>query len=394
MSFNNDHTYQSGNYNRHVNNPRFISQLFQQVSTKLKRIITESEQMFIVNEVKNISPKLLKGHSPKKILNALSDVMFKQILNGGGCEDNLDNVREMMRQEIGTPNVVQTQSVSSYNMQKQQNINSNIKSIFGSTSPYFIQKTFNPKALISRNYIYLDSRYRLLDTPGTSSISFNHTNGTTTRQQGSVNTIGNIQNIIGMRIYPIRIPYVQSADNEYKRLTMLVKEFIAQSFIAQENRHFHFEMSTSVDGRFINLDPENHNDGYFWFRKPITSIDAFTITFGNPLQPVIFDNDRELCTFTIGSNTTVTTNTAHNLSNGDRVYFEDFTSDDIAADSAVINAINSADGHIILNTTSNSFEIAVDSSGITPKAGLSVVVYYGARRIFIAIELIYIRSNE
>ena len=42
---------------------------------------------------------------------------------------------------------------------------------------------------------------------------------------------GKIRDIIGIRIYPFRIPYIELGDNKYSRISILVKEFQTQSFI-------------------------------------------------------------------------------------------------------------------------------------------------------------------
>ena len=75
--------------------------------------------------------------------------------------------------------------------------------------------------------------------------------------QGTVNAIGNIRDITALRIFPIKLPYNSYIDNDYTRVTIFIQEISAQSFIGQENRRFHFMFSTTVDDRWINLEPES-----------------------------------------------------------------------------------------------------------------------------------------
>jgi hypothetical protein len=281
-----------------------------------------------------------------------------------------------------------------------------IKNILGVNRLSDAVRKFNPQSLVRRNYILLDSRYRIITSlsanGGVPSFSWNYIVNSQQTAQGTANIVGNIRDIIGIRAYPFRIPYVSNADNRYSRVTMLINELGSQSFIAHENRKFHFMFQSTIDSDFIDLSTDNQNDGYFWFEKPITTLDTITVTFGSPLEAITFDGDRDTCTidyFTIAPLTQITTQTEHNLNNGDRVYFSNFdlgAVNPILVDQVTINnnikrTINRESGFLITTIDDFNFSISFDSSLIqNPIANLLFNVYYGSKRLFIPLELTYI----
>jgi hypothetical protein len=253
----------------------------------------------------------------------------------------------------------------------------------------------------------LDSRYRsIIDQSVTNIKSFQWTyiQKSQSLSNGSVNVIGNVRDIIGLRIYPFRIPYSQDSDNKYSKISLLIQELGSQAFIAHENRKFHFMLNATIDGEFINLDADVYN-GYFWFEKPITTLDTLTVSFGNPLEPILFESDRDYCSFdyfTDAPETLIITERNHNLGNGDTVYFTNFKTGVLPSNLSQLNAINTSiensindiNGHLITIVSLNSFKILVDSSLIqSPVPNLRVNVFYGSKRTFIPIEIIYLQPE-
>ena len=164
-------------------------------------------------------------------------------------------------------------------------------------------------------------------------------------------------------------------------------------------------LNSTIDSEFINLDADVYN-GYFWFEKPITTLDTLTISFGNPLEQIIFERDRDFCSFDyfiITPLSQITTEKNHNLANGDRVYFDNFDVgfvNPILVNQKAINdelktIINRDSGHLVTVLTPTTFSIPVDSSLIqNPIANLRVRVFFGSKRIFVPIELIYIQPSS
>ena len=291
---------------------------------------------------------------------------------------------------------------------------SNISSLLGITSSKEAVRILNPNSFLRKNYIMLDSRYRELNgsnSDGITSFTWNYVVQSTSMAQGSVNIVGNVRDIVALRIYPARIPYVFSADNKYSRISILITELSSQSFISHEQRNFHFMLKSIIDDNFINLSTHEYNDGYFYFEKPITTLNKLTLTFGSPLEPVVFDKDRDYCTidyFSIQPLTKITTGTLgspqpHNLVNGARVYFTYFKtgfislslSQAIEINNKIVNDINRLSGWIITVIDAFSFSIIYDTSNIqSPLVNLEFNVFYGSKRMFIPIELTYIMPES
>jgi hypothetical protein len=268
----------------------------------------------------------------------------------------------------------------------------NIERLFGKSDAFQLQALLNPQAQQRSAYITMDSKYRLTSTTGETEIAWNFLNNSATNTQGAVNSIGNVQNLIAMKIHRFRIPYLDAADNSFKKVTMLIEEFRAQSYIAQEDWRYHFQFSPEVDGNQINLIPwpAGVESGRFNFRTPITQINTMTIMFGSPLTPIVFDRDRRQAAVTHNANGLFTTTDTHNLLTGDIVSFTEFTSLDPATDEPTILDVNSIEGHSVVVIDDFNFEIGVDLTAVTlPLIPQVIFAYFESKRIIIDLELIY-----
>lgn len=274
----------------------------------------------------------------------------------------------------------------------------NIERLFGKSDAYQLQQLLNPQAQQRSAYITMDSKYRLTSNDGTSSIVWNFLNNSAINTQGAVNSIGEVQNLIAMKIHRFRIPYLNSADNTHKKITMLIDEFRAQSHIAQEDWRYHFQFTPEVDGNQINLIPWpiGNEYGTFNFRTPITQINTLNIFFGAPLTPIVFENDRLQSAVSITANGLITTTSPHNLLTGDVVSIENYTSLAPAVDEAILNLVNAPEGNSVVVIDAFNFEINVDLTLLTaPLFPQVVFVYFESKRIIIDMELIYeVAANE
>ena len=117
---------------------------------------------------------------------------------------------------------------------------------------------------------------------------------------------------------PFRIPAVASAITPYNRITTFVYELCPQSYVAHEERRFHFIGDVEFKlGGWLEVCSDNFSDGEFKFNKPITHLDSMTITFATPLEPIVFDKDRLLGTITsYASPTVIQFPENHNLTTG------------------------------------------------------------------------------
>jgi hypothetical protein len=369
--YNSSITYYPSNYNRLFNDKSFVSGLITLIKSKLGRQLYRTEKAYIINVLKNIDPVIFTGKNNKTILDVLSTKISEDIIkNPCGNEDNDINIHEMLKTQIG----VSTEDDTSGTTKSEQDFTTQITSTFnnqvdvvsllGNKTLADLQKLINPGLVKRTISIILDTRYRILDNDGTTYFRWNFNNNEITTQ-GTVNAIGNIRDITSIRIFPIRLPYNSHLDNDYDRVTIFIQEFSAQAFIAQENRRFHFIFSTSTADRWINLEPESFNDGYFRFRTPITRLDTLTLTLGSPLEQVVFDTDRMLANVTTYATTTeFTTVSPHILETGDRVYISNFSTANINTDTVFVSAINRTSGHLVTVTGASTFKIDIDSSSI------------------------------
>jgi len=151
---------------------------------------------------------------------------------------------------------------------------------------------FNPESMYVHYYLVLDSNYRDTTEEIPTAITkftwrYAPTQFTGT---GFCNSVGVIRDIIGMRMYQPRVPYLAGMNTDAKRVSVLIEELASQAFIAENGRRFHFLLRPNfITGQTdIELSTEDYNDGIFNFRKPITKIDSFTLSFGDPLQILTF----------------------------------------------------------------------------------------------------------
>jgi hypothetical protein len=257
-------------------------------------------------------------------------------------------------------------------------------------------KIFNYQSLLRDSNILIDSRYQNLANTDRTRIPFTIVNNTKTKIPGSgiITSIGLIQDILEIEIFPFSIPYISAADNYYKKITMSILELSSISIDAYEDSQFHFMFTAVKNKNLIDLIPINT---IFRFYKPIAKLTDFTLRFGSPLNPIVFDKDRLYTSFIdYTSNPGILTfNEDHNLLSGDIVYITNFTSNDPAKDLNIINEINSKTGHLCTRTDNTSISINIDFTLILfPNTSLSIEVYFGSKRILMPMRIRYMYNSE
>lgn len=413
MDRNDKFRYSVGNHNAAYNNPQFMTTVSLEISKQIGRSLTDGEQRFIVNLIRKLDEDYLRSKKPQDVLVGIVNVVIKKLVEQGSCPP-MDgtmfvDMHEKLKDHIGTTSESNT-SHSIYDRMQNDNIVSNvlkgcnISSIMGISKPSEIMRRFNPESMLRKNYFLLDSRYK---NPTSTQKQFTWDYSSDKSQQmGTVNIIGNIRDIVALRVYPFRIPYVSSADTKHKRISLLIHEFSSQSFFAHEDRRFHFMLETSVDNDFIDCDPYKQNDMYYYFEKPFTTFTSITISFGNPLQKIEFEKDTDKCSadyFSISPLTQITTDNEHNLSDGDKVYFSNFDVgfvdpllvEQVQINNVIKNTINRELGFLITVIDSTNFSINFDSSNIqNPLVDFKFDVFYDSKRFYIPFELTYINPRE
>jgi len=383
------------------NDPQFKNAILK-YSAKLlqKPRLSKPDIDIAISTINKLDDRIFRTPKDIKSLLHLISTYVKKAINNATCVETEFDAHELLKSSIGLNSEAST-SFSALDATAQDNASKTalpqatvgVSSFIGSSDPFSLQQIINPSALRTTNYMFLDSRYRNLGTDGRTKLVWDYQNNLTT-QQGTVNMVGSVRDIVQFKVYGFRIPYVTSADTPQKKISMTIEEFRSQSFIAHENIRFHFLFDVKADGDYLNLVPSSQNNGVFKFSKPFTEFSSISLTFGAPLSSVTFDYDRLSCTFTYGSTTTVSTGSEnHNLVSGDIVYFEDFDTDASVVDQSTITTMNRSSGHIVTVTTDTAFTIAVDTSSITGTSGLSITGIFDSKRIQIAMEVVSLKST-
>ncbi len=256
-------------------------------------------------------------------------------------------------------------------------------------------KIINRQSLYREANIFIDSRYQSLANKNKARMSFTIINETKTKIPGSgiITSSGVIKDIVEIEVFPFSIPYMATADNYYNKITMSILELSSVSFDAYEDSQFHFMFDSVKKDNLLNLTPINN---IFRFSKPIAKISDFTLRFGSPLTPIIFDNDRlQSTSIDYASNPAVITFAEdHNLTTDDIIYITDFSSNDPAKDLTIINAINNPNGHICTRTSARKISINIDMTLVTnPNTNLSITIYFGSKRIMLPMKIRYLQTS-
>mgnify|MGYP000976884063 CR=1 FL=1 len=435
--------YHSTNFRRDTNTNELQDTIVKNVSTGLNRQLHTNEYNQIIKFIGKIDPDLLNPRYKDNTIKLMSKTLIDEFKKYNSQKAPYDDSQQMIRDIIGissesgtshgiydNPNFYkkinndkQLEDHNNKEMNPGRNTSNNIEQInksklsdlFGIKTSEEMVRVLNPVSLYKKNYFVLDSRYRSNEGSNNLSNSIDkyiwdfNLNSQPSDKNSSVNVIGNMRDIVAMRIYPFRIPYSSLLDNKYKRVSMLIDEMSSQSFVAHEQRKFHFILGSDIDSNFLNLSTDKFNDGHFYFEKPITTLEKISISFGNPLEKVSFGLDR--CNYRVDNvsiapltkiTTYYTNNTdlfTHGLTNGDRVYLSGYTVgyvdpilvEQVQINNKIQNDINNINGYIISIIDNYSFSINLDTSLIQNPLDIAFSdVYFGSSRIFIPMEITYI----
>lgn len=376
-----------------VKNPIMIQRVKHAIETITRRKMTMGEQVSLRNFISQLPTAKLAQYNDTDIEKNIVNNWLKgqTVLNG---ENEVIDTHELLKKNIGLNSENGTVATSiSAPVQPPVITNAiDLSSVLGNTDSYGIQRIINPQALHAKTQILLDSRWRSLDTDGTLLFKWSFSN-TMTTQQGTFNTLSPIRDIIAIKIFPFKIPYTVNAENPTRNITVFYNEFSNQCVPAQENRKYHHWMDYNTEDDWISLNADKYNEGTYNFDKPITTLDTLTINFGAPLQIIQFDIDRMNATFTAGNPTTLTFPSAHNIENGNTIYFTNFTTTNVAADAAIISAMNTVFGLDVTRIDSTTVTVNVDTSAIVGTMN-SPIAFFGDKRIFIPLEITYIKPKS
>lgn len=391
------------------------------IESQIKQRLTANEIHYVAVSVKNTKP--IMGETKQQLLFRFIDKMCKDIIQQRQVRNQLNvpmissngrqihannstfDIREYQTSTLNQTDLTETNAIPPDTEQvikrSEPEKNIEIDKLFGTRTPFELQMIFNPQAAYLQNYIIFDSKYRRRESASGgpfNKISFGYAPGTNITN-GIINSVGKIRDIVSIRIYRPVIPYVsQLFVTDARRISIAIEEFQAQAIILSNGRRTHFLLNYDLDmitGDLLNIIIEDFNDGIFKFSKPIQTFETLTLTIGNPNQIVTFPQDTYNVTFTYANPTILTFSTAHGVPSATSVYITmtTFTTDNPAADAAIIAQFNSTLPILATYVSATELSVDINSTTVTPKAGLICEVFIETRRIIVPMEITYLRSN-
>ena len=240
-------------------------------------------------------------------------------------------------------------------------------------------------------YLLLDSKFRNLSTDkSVFKWTVLHSANTT---QGTVNTLSDqIHNIANIQFDRFSIPYVASADNVYKKITVFVEEFSSMSVLINSGRRYHMIFDTEIQGNQIQLTPLINDEGRFRFHTPVNILDTITLKFQSPFSPIEFLKDRFdiVITSLNPTQSTLIFTEQHQVADGELVHLENFNTLNPTTDYAKITEINREQGHIVTFINDVTLRINIGLTAITPDATNIADCFIAARRLIIPLRMEYL----
>ena len=345
------------------NSPSFLLSVISNIESIIKRELSDAEDDLVIKCIKTIPLEMYQYNTPNEIMNILSNTVLSE-LQFSHCQVNNIDTHEMLKQNLDFKGDYEKKIIKDVS----HNVEVNIESFLGTNDVSSLVKKINePISSINTTYLILDTRYRILSNDGREYFKWGHINSIIVAQ-GTCNSVGNIRDIISVKLMPFRIPSVDSANTPYGRISVLVHELSSQSFIAHEERRYHFlgyiDRKNSLP-RWLEIDPSNVCGGEYKFNKPITHLDGITLSLASPLEPVIFDHDRMDGIITSYANPTVVEfQKDHKLDNVSTVYITQYKSVNPKSDANVLLDINNKTGLIATVISPTEITLPVDTSSL------------------------------
>ena len=318
-----------------INKPAFLISVVRNIENIIKRTLNDQEESLVIKCVKSLPTVFYKKYSHADVIKIITNTVISELhLENNNSVD----IHEMMKSNLD------------YYKKESGEI-----------------KKSNTEKQIKSAYLLLDSKYRVLENDGTEYFKWSHINNFYTTQ-GTVNSIGEIRDIISVKLMQYRLPMVDGVDNIYKRVTLLIHEMESQSFIAHEGRRFHFmgvQCCDNPNPRWLEICSDDHCKGEYKFAKPITILNSITVSFGSPIEIIKFDPDRGTGNLaSVGNVTTVNFLVPHKLETNDKVYITDFTTINKNGDIEIINKINNSKGLSVTVISPEVIELPVNTNSL------------------------------
>lgn len=274
--------------------------IIQQICTELKISKLEDKyKSYAMKLFRLMDRKVFQNYKLSDVGPILGKILGNQILQKIKLDraENPFELREYQKAALGSVDqdpAIANKQVILYNETKEEMSKPlSIKNFLNIDNLYKMQLYFNPDSLNQYHYIALETKYRDTSTDSGTTLtkfSWKYT-PTTTLINGFTNSAEPIKDVIGIRLYQPRIPYLPAMNTSAKRVSLLVEEFKAQAFIAENGRRFHFLLCPVFVAfqSYIELVTEDYNDNVYWFRDPITEFSSLTVSFGDPLELLVYN---------------------------------------------------------------------------------------------------------
>jgi len=361
--------------------------------TDIKKINDHLVNLFIYNYLKKDFPDV-RNMLYREIRNNTTYIMDDDSNNFNRLrirdDPHLTNINEKVytKNHYSYSDIINKENLES----KKESYNNNIVNINGLPRFNYNHIEYNTITLS------VDTRYQNIANTDRTRFDFNVSNNMKKKypRSGNITALGNITNIVKFEICGFSIPYKPIVNNKFKEITLRLNDFTSDCIEHYEFvHHWKFKIKYIEEDNRILLEP---CEKIYEFRKPITEIDNFSISFGNPFVPIKFDKDRMMTT-----NIDYTNNPAiftfdedHNLSTGDFIIINGFTSLNPAEDYIILEEINNLEGHQITTVSCN--QICVDGIDLTrilnPNPDLIVEIYFNSKRIYFNIKVTYIINDS
>ena len=358
-----------------IHSQSFLINIVKKIETLVKHDLSDSEEDLVINCINKVPIHILNTSPIERIVNIITDTVISELNREHSIRNDIDT-HEMMKKQISKKIAYPDDNYKDTS----NNIEVNVETLFGIKDVATLIKKINePISSVNTAYFLLDTRYRVLENDGSTYFKWCHMNNITTAQ-GTFNSIGDIRDIISIKLMQYRIPKVPSAITPYNRISLLIHEFSAQAFMAHENVQYHFIGCTDDkhnNSDWIEVKINDFCHGEYKFNKPITTINTITISLGSPVSPIIFEPDRGvgIIEFTqlpppappSPATTTITFPVGVNFKIGDIVYITNYTSINSEQYPCLIE-LNSPTGlPVITISAPNTITIAVDTSSLNKK---------------------------
>lgn len=369
------------------------------ISNKLSKYLNKSFTMkelnIISNKIKDIDNKLIENKvdkesfSVERYVSEISDVFTR------------DDLKKYMLQEINKSTEVVSSSylLAENKVKDESNIfakkyNVEVLSILKRQNDKTLRYIFNPAGDYKTKLIFLDTFYQRDITNGSGKYSWDLSYKGTPDNK-SVFIQEDIKNIVALQLGPTKwtvtdFIYNYFDDDRYPRITILIEELSAQSFIGSNGRKYHFMVMPAISGNddttayeSYEMTTKGFNNGWFHFRRPVTELRTITLSYAFPMDQIPVIGHKIFGILVQNSNPMTidfSTTGSRTYAQASNYQISGFTTCDTVADADLIESVNSYYGPST-GGGRDSIEFPFDLSGMTACPD-DIIVYISFNEIY------------